>query len=520
MARASLAAQILELRALTDPKHRHTDLALRLVTYDHVGGKLIEVGRSRVYGGVWDNWSRSYAEGATPQSVIEVPVSKNQLELIECTANKRLIYAGRGGGKSHGGGVALLAMGLERPGGQAQIVAPTFAIGQILWDKLLDDLPTGRLLHPSLGVQVAKKRLVLRNGFTLRFGSADRPQSLRGGDADLVFVDERQDVPQRAVDIVMLQLRKKGGYTLVQIGTPDAGSDFHAEFERYSADPDCWVKHFTSFANPFIPQGEASIFASAQKTMDPKLYRQEVLAEWITLGDQVYPHFERTTHCRRYKDRVDVLLKQLASTVLNTEERRRIGRDITSTVTRAKFGISASHFVGLDWGVSPMCCNVWKVVDGGPGIADVAWAVDEIYFGDAGDPTRMALELKRRGYHPNSTIIVADASDAQASSNIRLMKKQGFKVVRPQPDSRRNPGVRNRINATNAKMLNASNEVTWYCDPKTAPRTATAYQRQQLKNGKPAHDEHSHFTSAGDYAIVRIWPAAANTERLQIRYAT
>ena len=504
---------MLELQQLCDPTNRCTDIAVRLVVYSIDSGTLAPTGqRSRVYGGVWDSWAQAYVADAKPSHVEELPCSKNQFDLVQYLVGddaadiariKALLYAGRGGGKSHGFALAANVLALVIPHGQGQIVAPTYAIGEILRDRLLQDLPTYEWLLPGAdGIKVAARKLVYKTGFTWTFTSADRPQSLRAGDADVVLVEERQDIPQKAVDIVTFQMRKRGGYRMAQIGTPEAGSDFHEEYERYTAAKQ-WTRHFSSYDNPFIPH---DVFHAAKQSMDPKMYQQEVEGLWVTLGDRVYEHFEWSVHARPYKQ-AKAILRKAFSTVM-----REVGDDITKKVLFQHFRVSADNLIGLDWGTLPFVCNSWKVLRTPDGVPSCLWGVDETVLEGSSNPHRMAAELKRKGYVPARTVIVADGSDSRASSFFKVMRGHGFIIVTPQKESRRNPGVRNRINATNAKMWNANSDITWYIDPKKAPLTARAYQRHQWGDrDKPLHDDNSHYTCAGDYALVRLFPAGTGS---------
>jgi hypothetical protein len=522
MARLSLLQQISELKRIANPDRRYSDLALRLAVFDKVDGRLQQIGESRVYGGQWDNWAQAYTK-AEPTEIIEVPCSRLQLAFIEATEKKRLVYAGRGGGKSHGGAIAMLVAGLELPHGTAQVVSPTYPLSSLLWDKILQDLPTGRWLRPDGGVQIARRRIVLRNGFTLRFGSADRERSLRGGDADIVFVDERQDVSQRAVDIVTYQLRKRGGYRLLQIGTPDVGSDFHEEFERYRRDENCYTQHFTSFGNPFIPH---DVFTDSQAHVDPRVYRQEVLGEWLALGGVVYEFYNRETHGQRFRESQRHIRGVFANKLglrpgIHDED---VGDDITQQVCRSRFGRDGvANVVGLDFNVSPMVAVVYRLFQAPPGVPDIAWLIDEVILEDRADATRMGRELTQRGYPAKNTLIIADASGAYdgRKSSFRMLQELNYRVLRP-GRSKRNPEVEDRVNSVNAKMRNAAEQVTWLIDPERAPRTMRAIQRQQRgPNGKPDKDGgHDHYTDAMGYPIVRIYPAAISAVRsVQGRYA-
>jgi hypothetical protein len=508
MARASLQQQISELRKLTDPTRRYTDFALQLDVCDGDLDALEIVQRSRIYGGVWDNWGRSLhrlRSGDDTSGVVRIPISAAQYDFLRDDRCLKLICAGRGGGKSHGGLIALLCAALEMAQGLALLVSPTYPLSEVLWDKLLNDLPTAQWLHPLHGIRVARRTITLRNGFRFKFVSADRERQVRAGDADIVFIDERQEIKQRVVDIVRFQLRKRGGYQLMQIGTPLAGTDFQEEYERYEADELASTRHFTSYDNPFIPH---DVFRNAEGKIDQRVYRQEVLGEWVAMTGLVYWPFERSRHIKAYQQRT---AKRTIQTIFDSIDDS-VGNDITTRVLARRFAggrrpRTLTCVIGMDFNVSPMAAVVYKIFSTPDGVPDLMWAVDEVVLEDHANATRMALELKRRGYYDAGIIPDAMGRHATAGhkSSFRMLHEEDFSVRAPKS----NPELFDRVNAVNAKLLNARDETTLLFDP-SCVRTVKAVQRQKHDTkGKPEKDNiHDHYADAMGYPIAYLYPAS------------
>lgn len=478
------------------------------------------MGESPVYGGRWDTWGLCYSDDE-PENVIELPISPWQWEIlqpmIEGKNTKTLVSAGRGSGKSMLLLAGGLARGLQTPFGACQLISPTFSLSQLLWDKVLDDLPGAALLHPEWGEQRGLRRLVLVNGYTFRFGSADRPKSMRAADADDVLVDERQDVRQRAIDIVTFQMRKRGGYRMMQIGTPELGSEFHGEWEKYLAKmAEGSERHLmhegTSYQNPFIPH---DVFDDAKDDMDSMLYDQEVLGKWVSLSPRAFHCFDSAAQVKPIANARDVLSSTHGLY-------QGVGRDITAEFTRRKFGRESDYIMGADLRVLPTVASVWKVFRGPPSQAIdhedvIAWQVDEVVIEKVADARDLVRECRKRGYSGHFIIPRQFRNNSQGISGFRLMKQAGASVTcTPEVLD----GV-NRRNSWNAKARAKSGRTTLLIDPRCIKQIKARETQAPDENGGPKEKcFEDHHTMAGDVVIDHLWPAAASVEALRLGYAT
>lgn len=492
MGRASLNQRVAALGRRTDPQRRFVNHALKLCVFDRTKTNIVhQVDESRHFGGVWDSWALDYTE-IVPDDfephVEELTVHaagwKIARPLLYGEKQKGLAHCGRGFGKSNLGCTIVTAYGFDHPFDKAKLVSPTYDLAEVNKEKILSELPILPYLNPNVGrkgsegEEAAKHRLTLINGFRYQFASSERESSLRAGDASLVWLDERQDISQKKRDIVFFQMRKTAQYLELQTGTPIAGSDFEEEKERFEKDPDnCLVYNAESRKNVFIP---TKLYDDAAKTMDRKLYEQEVLGLFRALKGAVYWNFsaEPGGNIQPYP--------MVAA-----------ARDITSVLIADRFdGFKAKFIIGVDY---PGYAVIIKVI-----APDYAWVIDEIVFEDESSPERLIKELKRRGYFPG--LVCDDASGEHSQYGVmasKAMRNAGFRVTH----AKKNPHVMDRVAAVRAKLENMEGRRSLFIDPRKCRKLRKALVAQIFKNEKP--DKTCGYiddiNDALGYAIFRLW---------------
>ena len=416
----------------------------------------------------------------------------------------------RGGGKSEAAKTKGIALMVDTPGVNGQIVAPTLALTKVIWGKMMADIPQ----HWIYQVRRADREIVLLNGVVVRFRSSDNPDSLRGWGGAWSLHDESQDQPDEALDIAWLSLRETDTPQLCEVGTAKDGM-FHDRYDKLREQDSASVHHFSALDNPFIPQ---TVYEHAARDMDPRLYRQEVLAEWVGLADRVYEFYDAEVHARRWTKRAAVLADLYG--IANGSEVATRQIDITEELTRKRFKVSSDVIIGLDFNIKPMVCAVYRVLQGPANVGHVFWLVDEVILDDKATAERMGKALRDSGY-PNS-LIVADASDNRAKHYRRSLEKLGHRVVWPARNNR-NPHVKDRVASMSAVMRNVEGHVRWFVDPDNAPRIAKAIERHQRDHrGRPDKTSgYDHFCDAAGYPIVKLAPVALDAHRtVQGRHAT
>ena len=457
--------------------------------------------RSQVYGGRWDNWTRRYS-GQEPDlvNVVEIPVSRKQYKIITDPRRHRLVHAGRGGGKSHALAVWALIMALSIPHGSGQLFSPSGKKSETLWNKLLNDLPTSRWLRPGdLGIRKQPLRMTFINGFRLGFETAVARSVGRGEDNDILGFDERADIPQKTVNDAILTCRKRAGYHVMQIGTPDLSSDFYEEYERYSTQPATHaVDGFTSYDNPFSLH---DVFRAQEKIAGVRYVRQEIYGEWVSRTGRVYPMFSRALHVLKERRRAELLDLVITENVLSER---------FDDVNNVEF------VVGVDY---PRTAVVGRIYQDGRSTG--LYICDEINLDVEATPWTLAHELKRRGYE--NAVIFDDIGhgDAGSVSEPRIMRSQGFVVVH----GTKNPRIKDRINSVCAKLESSDDHVSLQIDPR-CPKLIKAFERQnkcevtgQPEKGKKGKG-YDHALDALGYLVWRMWPIRSLIEPERLRIAS
>ena len=155
----------------------------------------------------------------------------------------------------------------------------------------------------------------------------------------------------------------------------------------------------------------------------------------------------------------------------------------------------------MDFNVLKMAAVIYVLRNGIP------YAVDELV--NVRDTPEMCNLIKAK-YPDHKIDIYPDASGQNTSSkdysksDLSIIKKAGFTVK----VGKSNPAVKDRINATNARLLNANKERRMFVNPHKCPRFTEALEQQVYdKNGAP--DKSSgidHVIDAGTYPIARLYP--------------
>jgi phage FluMu gp28-like protein len=138
---------------------------------------------------------------------------------------------------------------------------------------------------PGVAIRESERMITLPTGGTVQIKSADNPDSLRGEGLDFVVLDECAFLKEEAwTEVLRPALADKQGGALF-ISTPKGRNWFYAIHQRANYD-DTWKSfHFTSYDNPFVANSELD---AAKEQLPELVYRQEILAEFLTDGLSVF----------------------------------------------------------------------------------------------------------------------------------------------------------------------------------------------------------------------------------------
>ena len=209
-----------------------------------------------------------------------------QRAVMESSARFRLVAAGRRWGKSIMCVHLALEYALETPDTTVWWVSPSYQQANSYgFDKMTP------LLSPDVLADSPKRskprEIVIDNGSTISFRSADREDSLRGGGVDLLVIDEAGSIPERAW---IKELRPTLSNTLgdmIAIGTPRGRNWFYNWYERgQSLDhPNVASFQVESAQNPHVPNSEIE---DARDDMPDHVFEQEYLAEFVDESGGVF----------------------------------------------------------------------------------------------------------------------------------------------------------------------------------------------------------------------------------------
>ena len=215
------------------------------------------------------------------QTTIDVAIPKahpKQADFISSPAKRKVIVAGRRGGKTTG--VAILAAKLALVHGRRVLeAAPTQEQTDAFWETIKKYY--AELLVLGIAKKNETRRLVdLPGGGRVRCKTAWDADTLRGDYADLLILDEFADMDVDAWDEVGAPMLLDNDGDAIFIGTPKRRNHFFQMYQRAISDTgDRWgAWHFTSFDNPHLSR---EALDEITRDMTEESYKQEILAEFL-----------------------------------------------------------------------------------------------------------------------------------------------------------------------------------------------------------------------------------------------
>ena len=228
-----------------------------------------------------------------PAITVDIPdLYPLQREIVNSPAKRKVICAGRRAGKTQmwavGAVEALLA-------GQKVLLSSTSQDqADIFWQRI--KAWAAPLMEYAYKNET--KRLIEFNGGRIRVKTGSDADVLRGEDADLLILDEcaRLD-PAAWYEVGAPMLADRDG-TAVFISTPMRKNWFYLLYQRAKTDTSARYSawHFTSLANPHLNK---QAMADLTTDMTEEAYRQEILAEFLESGGEVFRNVERSATLQR-----------------------------------------------------------------------------------------------------------------------------------------------------------------------------------------------------------------------------
>jgi len=228
--------------------------------------------------------------------IMKAALSKNvvphagQQPVVESNARFKVMNCGRRWGKTVLAAKIALAH-TRKPGKMVWWVSPTYRITKRGYEEVLRQLPAGVLSRPAPpATNFDGGRAVIltfKNGSTMEFYSAERPEAMLGAAVDFVVIDEAARVkPSVWNETISPTLIDHLGKCLL-ISTPKGRNWFYYVWLK-GQDPneplwESWT--FQTQDNPTLPPGEADRMAADMTRMEAD---QEIFAKFIAAGSSVF----------------------------------------------------------------------------------------------------------------------------------------------------------------------------------------------------------------------------------------
>jgi phage terminase large subunit len=429
---------------------------------------------------------------------IELSLLPHQEKFVTDTETRFLgLVAGYGSGKTYAFCMKGLYLAYLNAGFDGMLLEPTNSMAaDILVPTFTDILTEYRVPHEYKAAPYPTFKIAFEQGIsTIYIRSAENFKRLTGFNLAWFGVDEADTITKRLAwhmwRVLQSRLRAKAPY--VQGFTTSTPEGFNFLYEYFVKEPEERAAENRPITNRKI------LHASTYDNIDnlEPGYIQSLLEEYPDNLIQSYLNgqFVNLTTGNVYKS----FNRKDNHTPLTIED-----------FDNKKTNELAPLHIGVDFNIDKTC-GIVHVIKG-----DIVYAVDEIV--KQRDTEQLIESIKKR-YPGRSITIYPDASGQSRNTNatftdIQLLKKGGF-FVRV---SNKNPQVRDRINAMNAKFKNGAGEVTYYVNTTTCPTYTRALETQGYNdNGEPdkAHDQ-DHPVDASGYFIYDKFPITAKRKQINI----
>ena len=223
-------------------------------------------------------------EGFTP--------TRKQKEIIDACITDGVKYIigcfGRQAGKSFTAMNLLLKWSLEDNGSIGMWVSPVFSQAKKVFTEL-----TNTIAGTSLIKSINKSDLTITfiNNSIIYFRSGEREDTLRGYTLQYLVIDEAAYIKDEVWNTVLRPTVLVNGKKVLFISTPKGRNWFYNLAMRgYSEEyPQYKTFHATSFDTPYITEEE---LIEARLSLPESIYKQEILAEFIDDGGEVFSHLK------------------------------------------------------------------------------------------------------------------------------------------------------------------------------------------------------------------------------------
>ena len=217
---------------------------------------------------------------------------KKQQEIINACLDDNVKYiianCGRQVGKSFLGINIILKWLLEDNNSIGMWVAPIFAQSKKVFQELALSLASSGL---TKSVNKSDLTITFINGSIMYFRSAEREDNLRGNTLTYLVVDEAAYIKNNVWSEVLRATILVKGKKVLFLSTPKGRNWFYEMAMRGDSEdyPQYKTIKASSFDSPYISEEE---LVDAKNSLPDGIYRQEILAEFLDDGGEVFSSLE------------------------------------------------------------------------------------------------------------------------------------------------------------------------------------------------------------------------------------
>ena len=170
----------------------------------------------------------------------------------------------------------LMYYGLNNNNSKILWVSPVYSQATKVFQQIYQSLQPAGLVKSA---NKADFVIQLINGSTIWFKSSERPETIRGLSINYAFIDEAQDCKDLAWKQSILPTLTAAGKKCIITGTPKRKNWFYDIFMlgKSKDHPNHKSYHGSSEDSPFVSK---EFIEEQKRTLPPKIYKQEFLAEW------------------------------------------------------------------------------------------------------------------------------------------------------------------------------------------------------------------------------------------------
>lgn len=213
---------------------------------------------------------------------------KAQREFIDKYADSDHLFgvlvAPRGSGKSLLGINIILYWALRHNDSKLGWVSPIYAQGKAQFEQIVKN--AFQLIKSA---NKAELTIEFINGATLKFLSADRPDSVRGFRFEYLVIDEAAYVKKEAIESAILPTLNPIGKKCLFISTPRSKNHFYEYYVRGQQGDEDMISHRIRLDE--CPYVKPELIEEAKKSLPPEVFKAEYEAEFTDSTNDVFIGF-------------------------------------------------------------------------------------------------------------------------------------------------------------------------------------------------------------------------------------